>query len=360
MSHTKSSLHRGMRSSARSSTRSVLCLSAVATMLLASASLAQPTGLNEFEVERLELNPNGKGSLLMGTGELLPAGGFRLSLAGQYENEPLSLYRNGTPVGSVVSDRVTAHLLAAWAPLRWLELGVQLPLVAWQRGEDLSTRGIGAPARTGLSTPTVQVRLGLLSQQREAPVDLALELGAGLPVGSADALSRESTVRLAPRVMVGRSFGPLRAGVEASMLVRPGDAVLLSDDVSIQGKLGNEVRLGAVLATTGEKLRGELNVRGTLPLTDEPKALELLAGLRLPVSESTEIYAMGGPGFGNAPGTPTFRLLLGAAFGGGEKPDASRRDDDGDGVRNADDRCPTEAGPAERQGCPVKDTDGDG
>jgi outer membrane protein OmpA-like peptidoglycan-associated protein len=327
-------------------------------MLCASTALAQPTGLPEFELERLELNPNGKGSLLMGTGELLQEGGFRLSLAGQYENDPLVMYREGNRLGSVVGDRVTAHLLAAWAPMRWLELGVQLPVVAWQRGDDLSAQGIGAPGRTGLSTPTVNVRLGLLSQRRDAPLDLALELGAGLPLGSADTLSRDRIVRLSPKVMAGRRFGALRAGVEAGMLVRP--AVALSEDANIQDELGNEVRLGAVLATTGEGLRGELNVRGTVPLTREPTSVELLAGLRLPVGGSTEVYALGGPGFGDAPGTPTFRLLLGVAVGGGERPDASRRDDDGDGVKNGDDKCPTEAGPAERQGCPVKDSDKDG
>ncbi|HEX8823945.1 MAG TPA: OmpA family protein [Archangium sp.] len=327
-------------------------------MLCASTALAQPTGLPEFELERLELNPNGKGSLLMGTGELLQEGGFRLSLAGQYENDPLVMYREGNRLGSVVGDRVTAHLLAAWAPMRWLELGVQLPVVAWQRGDDLSAQGIGAPGRTGLSTPTVNVRLGLLSQRRDAPLDLALELGAGLPLGSADTLSRDRIVRLSPKVMAGRRFGALRAGVEAGMLVRP--AVALSEDANIQDELGNEVRLGAVLATTGEGLRGELNVRGTVPLTRAPTSVELLAGLRLPVGGSTEVYALGGPGFGDAPGTPTFRLLLGVAVGGGERPDASRRDDDGDGVKNSEDKCPTEAGPAERQGCPVKDSDKDG
>lgn len=35
-------------------------------------------------------------------------------------------------------------------------------------------------------------------------------------------------------------------------------------------------------------------------------------------------------------------------------------DDDGDGVANADDKCPLEKGIAEAQGCPSKDTDGDG
>ncbi|MFL5351102.1 OmpA family protein [Archangium sp.] len=364
MRHTMRSLHRGTR---------FIRLSAAATLLCASSALAQPAGLPGFELERLELNPNGRGSLLMGTGELLPKGAFRVSLAGQYENDPLVMYRDGNRVGSVVSDRVTAHLLAAWAPMHWLELGVQLPLVAWQQGEDLSAQGVGTPGRTGLSTPSAHVRLGLLAQRRDAPVDLALELGVGLPVGSVDTLSRDGLVRLTPRVMVGRGFGALRAGVEAGVLVRP--EVVLGDVGTVQDELGNEVRLGAVLATTGEGLRGELNVRGTVSLSRQSNSLEVLAGLRLPVGESVEAYALGGPGFGDAPGTPTFRVLLGVAVGGGERVAASRqRDDDGDGVRNADDTCPTQAGPAELKGCPAQpvkpavqvvaevsgDTDGDG
>ncbi|HEX5749042.1 MAG TPA: OmpA family protein [Archangium sp.] len=333
-------------------------LSAIATLLLGPAALAQPSGLPSFELERLELNPNGRGSLLMGTGELLPKGGFRLSLAGQYENDPLVMYRNGNRLGSVVGNRVTGHLLAAWAPMQWLELGLQLPLVVWQNGDDLSGQNIASPASTGLSTPTAHVRLGLLAQRREAPVDLALELGVGLPVGSVDTLSRDSIVRLSPKLMLGRNFGALRAAVEAGALIRP--AVVLGDVGEVQDELGNEVRLGAVVATTGDGLRGELNVRGSVPLTREASSLEVLAGLRLPLGESLEAYALGGPGFGNAPGTPTFRVLLGVAVGGGERGDASRRDDDGDGVVNGEDTCPAEAGPAERQGCPVKDTDKDG
>ncbi|OJT25164.1 thrombospondin [Archangium sp. Cb G35] len=341
MSHTKLSL-----------------LSAVATLLLGPAALAQPSGLPSFELERLELNPNGRGSLLMGTGELLPKGGFRLSIAGHYENDPLVMYRNGNRLGSVVGNRATGHLLAAWAPMQWLELGLQLPLVLWQNGDDLSAQNVESPATTGLSTPIAHVRLGLLAQRRDAPVDLALELGVGLPVGSADTLSRDSIVRLSPKVMLGRNFGALRAGVEAGALIRP--AVVLGDEGEVQDELGSEVRLGAVVATTGDGLRGELNVRGSVPLTREQGSLEVLAGLRLPLNESLEAYALGGPGFGNAPGTPTFRVLLGVAMGGGEKVDTSRRDDDGDGVVNGEDSCPAEAGLANRQGCPLRDTDRDG
>ncbi|ATB38600.1 Thrombospondin type 3 repeat OmpA/MotB [Cystobacter fuscus] len=324
-----------------------------ATSLTGSDALAQPTGLGRFELERLVLNPNGQGSLTVGTGELLPQGGYRLSLLGHYENDPLVMYRDGNRLGSVVRDRVTAHLLAAWAPLRWLELGAQLPVVAWQNGDDLSGQGVGAPARTGLGTPMVYARLGLLAQQREAPLDLALELGVGLPVGSVDTLSRDGSVRLEPKLMLGRRFGGLRAGVEGSVLVRP--SVVLGEGGELEDEVGNEVRLGAVVATTGPGLRGELNLRGVLPLGGQPRSMELLAGLRLPLSERVEAYALGGPGFGDTLGTPTFRALLGVAL-----VDGKPRDADKDGIEDGQDKCPNEAGPAERQGCPVRDADRDG
>lgn len=43
-----------------------------------------------------------------------------------------------------------------------------------------------------------------------------------------------------------------------------------------------------------------------------------------------------------------------------EKKEPTPDDKDGDGIADAADRCPDEAGPAKRQGCPFKDQDGDG
>ncbi len=336
-----------------------LRLATLVALLFAPAAFAQPSGLPSFELERLELNPNGKGSLVLGTGDLLPQGGYRVSVAGHYQRNPLVFYLDGNRVGALVSDRVSAHLLLAWAPLRWLEVNAQLPLVAWQRGDDLTAERLGRPATTGLGTPVVAARVGLLSQVRDAPLDLALELGAGLPLGSADTLSRDTPLRLSPKVMAGRRFGRWRAGAEAGVLLR--SSVLLNEDGNIQDEPGSELRLGVGVASTGPRLRGELNVRGAVPLSRQGGAVEVLAGLRLPVNETTEIYALGGPGVGSTPGTPLFRVLLGVAFGRTDlAADLARLDDDGDGIRNGEDACPYEAGPASRQGCPLKDQDGDG
>lgn len=345
-------------------------LLALATLLAGATSLAQPTGLPKIELERLTLNPSATGSLLLGTGELLAKGGFRLSLTGHYANRQLSLFEDGERQGSVVGHRLTGHLAGAYGITRWLEVSAQAPVLLMQRGDDLSAHGVGQPdGGLSLGTPTVGLRLGLLSQKDGgAPVDLALGVSAGLPVGSADALAREDGLRLTPSVMVGRDFGPVRAGVDAGVLLRP--TTTFSEDANVRDEVGSELRLGAALSTTGEGLRGELDVISYLPFHREGHSVEALAGARLPLSRTLEAYALAGVGFGDAPGTPSFRGLVGVAFGsnpprcvaGGKHTpqQCPGLDDDGDGVLNRNDECPREGGTVDAQGCPLKDADSDG
>jgi outer membrane protein OmpA-like peptidoglycan-associated protein len=356
--------HAGARSGA------LARLLALFTLLTSASALAQaPEGLQQMELERLTLNPSGAGSLLLGTGELPSSGSYRFSLTGHYENDPLVLFVNGARVGSVVKHRVTAHLAGAYALTDWLELSAQVPLLVMQRGDDLTASGVGRPAEGfGLGTPYVAARLGLLSQRDDDALDVAVGLSAGLPVGSAAALARDNGVRLVPSLMVGKGFGFLRASVDAGMALR--SRVVFSDDANVRDEVGNEIRLGGTLATTGEGVRGELSVLAYLPLEDEGNSVEALAGLRLPLSDSLEGYALAGLGFDKAPGTPSYRALLGVAFGhqapkcvagGTHKPEqCPDLDDDKDGVRNGADACPTQGGKVDASGCPVKDSDGDG
>ncbi len=275
---------------------------------------ASPLGLPGIELERLTLQPGGQGSLLLNTGALLPRGGYRLSFTGHYESQPFVLFEEGERLGAVVQQRVTGHLAGAYSPTHWLELSAQVPLLIHQRGDDLTDRGIGTPSvRPGLGTPYLGVRFGLLAQANSSPLDLSVGALLGLPVGSADALSRDKAPRLLGSMAVGRHLGSVRTALEAGVLLRA--RTVLSEDDHIQDEVGNALRLGAVLATPGEGLRGELNVMASIPFRREGKSVEALSGMRLPLGEALEFYAVGGVGFGDAPGTPTFRGLLGVAYG---------------------------------------------
>ncbi|WNG44792.1 OmpA family protein [Archangium minus] len=350
---------------------------ALCLLLSGMAALAQ-SPLRNFELERLELNPGAEGSLVVGTGELLQEGMFRISAVGHYSHKPLLLYWDDTKY-EVIGGRTTMHVAAAYALTNWLQVGAQLPVVAVQTIGTLPEQGLLAnPKSSGLGTPTLSLRLGLLTQDAQGGFDVAVEGDVGLPVGSMEGFAGDGGLRYMPRVMVGRHFGFIRAALDAGFLVRPGGRVSYVSSKPLD-ELGNEVRVGLALATTGRRLRGEFNVRGMIPLTNQPGSVELLPGVRYLLNPSMEVFALAGVGVGSAPGTPMFRVLAGGSFGDvtprrgpGESSvkcdlglslspeECPDRDDDGDGVRNLVDKCPAVLGDSQRDGCPRTDTDKDG
>jgi len=342
---------------------------ALLAVLVATLASAQPAGLPTVELERLVLNPSGQGSLLVGTGELLLRRDLRLSLTGHYEKDPLVVSVGGREAGAVVSRRVTGHLSGAVGLTDWLELSAQVPVLLSQGGDELSALGLGRPAEgVALGTPLLTARLALLSARTGDALDLALGVTAGFPVGSAASLAREDSLRVAPSLMAGKRFGPLRAALEAGVLLR--SETRFSEAANVIGALGNEARLGAVLSTTGSGLRAELDVLSHVPLDGAAHSIEAMAGLRLPFSDQFEAYVLGGVGFDAAPGTPRFRGLVGFAYATASSPcdpgrphepsQCPRRDDDRDGILNAVDRCPLAGGRIDATGCPLSDGDQDG
>lgn len=327
-------------------------LLALAVLLWGSTAFAQQAALPSFELERLELNPSGVGSLLVGSGELLTDGDYRFSLTSHYERNPLVLYRNGERMGTMVRYRTTAHLAVAYGLWDRLELAAQVPLVLSQRGDDLTRFGVGRPEQgLSLGTPMLALRVKLLAEGDGNPLDLSLGLNGSPSVGSSQALASE--VRAAPSLMMGRHLtNSLRFAFNAGLMWRP--RVVLTPDENIQDELGHELRLGAALASTGPGLRGEFAVTGSIPFRREGYSLEALGGARMPVSEAIEVFGLAGVGYGNAPGTPSFRVLLGVAYGR-STPVFRSGDGYGDGVASGDEGCSSEAGLVDVGGCVPKD-----
>jgi len=352
-------------------------LAVIASLLLASSARAQAP---VYDLERLQLDPTARGSLVIGDGEVGPQWATRFSLAAHWEHQPLALRSDGTYRGrgvgtsgtatNVVTDRLTFHLGAAVAVADSLELYLRVPYVADQKSD---FTGVSQPKKSGLGTPSAGFRWGLVSQAAGAPVSAAFaaEFLPAWGAKGAVASSPDYSSAFAGRFEVGRRLAGVVLGAELFGLFREADVPLGGE------RMKAEFGGGLMAATTG-KLRGEISVRGTVLQGDMSRHLEALAGLRY-VAGPVDIFALGGPGFGAAPGTPQWRGLVGLAFGtDGKKapppppPDpcaagaahtpeqCPNLDDDGDGVVNKDDACPTVAGIGELQGCPAKDTDGDG
>jgi hypothetical protein len=292
--------------------RDSLWLTLLALSLLSTPALAQER-LPAFELQRLQFDSNALGALVVGTGRTLDAGVFRASLQFQYEQQPLTFEESLLPRGgqSLVEGKFTTHVTAAYGVLSWLEVAAQLPFILNQAG----TRTVTAqpPAQRGLSTPWVGARAGLLSVNRGAPLNLALDMSAGLPVGSEEALGRGG-LALFPRLQVGLQAEGFQVGAEAGALLR--DKV---DLTAISGRsndvLGSEVRLAATVTSRGgRKTRGELSVLAALPLEDGRKSVEALLAIRRHALPWLDLYVLGGPGISTSLDTPTFRVIAGASF----------------------------------------------
>jgi hypothetical protein len=288
----------------------LLCIS------LSPQALAQeiPPGeaLPASDVERLELNP-GRGSLLVGGGDLLLPRTFRVALATHYQRTPLRMSM-GEQRLNLIGHRVTAMVTGALGVLPWLEVDLQLPLVLAQTGDDLADQGLQAPTSRGLGTPTARARMGILSRRaKNSSLDLSVDVGLGLPLGSAEVLAREPLPRLHSNVLLGSSLGPVRWTFDGGLLLRvPGK---LGPEALTRSRQTQELRLGAGLGTEGDGLRMEAALRTALSLETSQSSTELFAGARYPLTPWVEMFGLCGVGLGSLPGTPGFRVLMGVAVG---------------------------------------------
>lgn len=350
--------------------RSLALLSSILICLPAAAQTAVPT----FDLEHLVLEPGGRDSLVLGTGDGLHAQAVRASLTLHYAHDPLDYVLDGTRVGAVVGARLTGDLGVAYGVRDWLEIGFQVPVILTQGGDVLGAQGIAPVQGSALGSPRLEVRGTLLRQAAGAAVDLGVAARVGLPFGSAAALNLDPGLGFSflPSVGVGRAFSSfVRVGLEVGARLRSG-AALSPYALDPHDDVGSSLSVGAVASTLGDGLRGELDLLGTIPLTRTGGAFEVLVGGRYPLAGTElEAYALVGPGFGEMPGTPLFRVLAGIAWSPGARPacregrpyalaDCPDLDRDGDGIANAADACPSVKGLAPLKGCPDADTDGDG
>lgn len=288
----------------------------LSALLLPGVAFAQTQPVPGFELERFAPNPGARETLTLSTGDLLEAKTLRVALLGHYESAPLVFTVDGQTAGKAVGYRATAHLLAAYALTSWAEVSLALPVVLAQGGDDLAAYGFSAVPAVAMGAPWLGGRFALLRQDEEKPLDLAVQVGVSVPLGSADGLTKDPGPGLAGRVALGagRTFADVvRVGVEAGALLRAAQD-LSPSSAAVADQVGSAFVGGVAVSTTGSALRGEVSFRGQVPFTASPASAEVLLGARYTFLRDFEVSALGGPGLGRAPGTPAFRVLVGFAW----------------------------------------------
>lgn len=361
----------------------------IISLLLSAGAVGQE--LPAADVEHVWVDPAGRGSLWVGTGQTLEEAAFRLGVSA------FSTYEN-LRVGSTapLRDRLGFQVFGALGATRWLELGANVPVLVFQAGD-----GPFRPASAGLGNPLLHAKVALLGDGD--PVRLSAGLAVGLPIGTGPALGNGG-LEVAPKVELGRVHQGWQWGAELGVLYRPRVSF-----EAVTGRpsdvVGSQLWLAGTVTTvnTGGP-RGEASVRVHAGLQGGAPGMEALLGVRVPTSDF-ELFAALGPGVFGAPDTPTLRVYLGLALantplpqppcvegedglvgacplldrdGDGVRNGVDRApfepedldgfededgapdpDDDGDVVPDAEDACPRTPGPRAQRGCPDVDTDGD-
>ena len=112
--------------------------------LLSSAVLAQTPSA---DLEQVWLDPAGRGSLTVGTGQTLPATSYRVGVSAFYTYGNLRSL-NGTSSNLVLSDRLGFQVFGALGLTNWLQIATHASVFALQQGStslNVSQAGLGNP-----------------------------------------------------------------------------------------------------------------------------------------------------------------------------------------------------------------------
>jgi outer membrane protein OmpA-like peptidoglycan-associated protein len=380
--------------------------------LLASllASLLAPARASAQQATPLDhLQPAPAGDAFLAVPQATVSDAFRFSATAllSYANEPLklSITRASGAVDKVtlVSQQTTAHGLLAVELFGRLKLDLDVPATVAQSGSATSLNGgpVAAASGANLNDLRAGARLEVLEPDGWRPA-AALGFTAWFPSGSQSSYGGSSATRFAPGLMVSGEAGSVLWGLALARRYQSTDAGSLQAS-DITASAAAALRLGAL--QLGPEIWVTSAAESTEPASFHHKGTgaELLATGRYHAGPLAISLGFG-PGFGTAPGVPRFRGLLAVGYepevvraprhepsetgesprilgspmvfpvgiGGVGEPAVPFRgtlgapplpppDRDSDGVPDADDLCPDDAGdPAgARRGCPPdKDNDG--
>lgn len=322
-----------------------------------------------------------------------------LSLWLHYARNPIMVYedRGGgfSRVGGLVRDRLDGNIILSYAFLSFFELGIDLGVTFYQtRADALGFTGQMVPLSSldavGLGDVRVLPKLQLLRAE-DFGIDLALIGQFSVPTGNGEAYLGDDGPTVSPGLAISREFKEgFRVVANLGARLRP---AVGNENVDL-GKewfyrVGYAYHLGPatqVPIELGLAVSGETELeRPFQSSTHSP--LEILGQVSYDIVPAAQIFVGGGAGVGRGVGAPDVRVFAGFSYadrdrdrdndGIDDRDDSCptepedrdgfedldgcpEADNDADGVLDAKDRCPDEAGLPENQGCPDPDTDGDG
>jgi len=294
---------------------------------------------------------------------------WALGLVGDWAYKPLVLYEDGDEQAALVEDQLFVHLGGSVILEDSVRLSVSVPLALVVDGEDVTVNGTPFGVDTGAAFGDVGLGVDarFFGKNRD-PLRLGAGLGLHVPTGSRDAFTGDGSTRIVPRLVVAGDSGQLAYSGKVALDIRT-----QGDDFAGE-PFGSELQFAAAIGVRlldeklllGPELSGATGVsEGDAVFARPTTPLELVLGGHYQLSDDWRIGAGAGPGLTRGLGTPALRVLASIEWSPAEEQVVAPKDEDGDGIVDTEDACPTVAGVAtsdpKTNGCPApQDSDGDG
>lgn len=267
---------------------------------------------------------------------------------------------------ALIKHQLGLEIISAFSFKQVFEVGLALPVVLYQAGDDLEPAGgyagVESPNQTtGLGDMRLHMKLdilhGIFGYEGER-FGLALAPVITFPTGNAavaDAFMGHSSMSVHPKLAFDVRFDRFRLGLNAGYLWREEQQFYLAEvGQRITYGVGGEVTFTDQWSLIAEAF-------GSNGFTPDVTSAPLEADVAARYRATPEIALVGGIGAGiiAGVGTPLLRAFFGVVWS-----PTIGSDEDNDGILDTDDRCPEEAedrdGFEDLDGCPDPDNDQDG
>ena len=340
------------------------CLPVIVCCAFALAA-TQATAQDGFDTQGFNPSPSlWTNYLSVDSGELVRAESWEAGLLLNLSDDTLVLYQDGEALHLIVDMMLTSHLMFTYGFHERFQLGVDVPVVLFQNGDEFQEGNLGTvEASGGLGDLRLVPKVGLVvvdAPEGEVPIGLSLAflLDTHLPTGATDRFQGEG-FRITPRLALDYRFSErLKLGANLGYTVRP--ATNLPDlevDDTFDWGVAAEIRAHEHLWLVPEVHGGIGVLSDDLDLAEVP--MEGFFAFKVPANDSVLITAGGGFGLTQSFGIPLWRALLGVSY----RP-MGPIDTDGDGYFDHEDGCPLSPEDFDEfedlDGCPDPDNDEDG
>ena len=338
-------------------------LAAAAVVLVAARAQALP-----IDVQAFHPSPFMHDMVTVETGETEGPQVWNVGLFVNYQNDPLVLFRldgdTKTELVKILSHQVTANILASYRPVEWFAIGIDVPVVAFQKGNGFF--GEPAPGVAGMGDIRLYPRFRIVGTE---VVQLSATATFSAPTGHfTDDYTGRSTFGFYPGLLLGLRAGIFDLGFDLSWTVSGADSI---GDVDMEHSMA--ARLGLRFAAVEDLLDIIGEVGGGFQLSDpfgssNESPVEAGGALRFHLGQGVELTTGGGAGVSGGAGAPDVRVYAGIMITSPPEPPPppvveGPKDTDGDGLLDPDDKCPLDPedkdGFEDQDGCPDPDNDGD-